>query len=187
MAGAPSYPLVIACAKAAGASLTTFSTAQRVLNVGDVWNASGNYLQLGACFRLLLRGGLSNKASSPGTVVFQLNAGSTVLWSSGNLSFNAASRVLLPFTLDVSLRLDSEGTGTSAKFMGQGTFGGIHLTNTDQTIQVPTTAPALGSGFDSVAAAGNVIEPYVGFSLSDAANGVQIQHYELWQISKINV
>lgn len=158
-----------------------------MLNTDDVWNVSGNYLKKGACFRMVLRGGLSNKASSPGTVVFQLNSGSTVLWSSGNLSLNASSRVLLPFTLDVGLRLDSVGTGTNAKFMAQGTFGGIHLTGTDQTIQVPTTAPALGTGFDSVAAAGNVIEPYVGFSLSDAANGVQIQQYELWQLSNISL
>ena len=42
---------------------------------------------------------------------------------------------------------------------------------------VPATAPAQGTGFDSTIA--NILDFWVGFSISNAANGVQIAQYKV--------
>ena len=189
MAGAPSLPQLLSSQSRVGTLFNTYTTAKRVMNDEDVWNCPGGYLQLGARFRWEITGGLSNVGTTPGNVFFQVMMGPTstpiIAWTSGNLALNANARTLLPFRLVIDLRVDSVGPSTSAKFLGQAWFTGIHLTNTDQTINVPTTAPAVGTGFDSVAAAGNVMELFVGFSNSQAGNGIQLYQCELWQLSKI--
>lgn len=179
MAGAPSLPQVLARQSRVGTLYNTYTTAKSVINEEDVINWPANILKLGSCFRIKVKGGLSNRASTPGTFAIQLMMGSVIAWTSGNLSFNANARTLLPFTLDLELRLDSIGSGTSAKFLGMGEFGGIHLTNTDQKIQVPTTAPAVGTGWASTAA--QAMDLFWAFGTSDAGNGVQIYDYEVMQ------
>jgi hypothetical protein len=185
MAGAPSLPQVHACQSRAGTLYNTYTTAKSVINEEDVINWPANILRVGSAFRIKVKGGLSNRAATPGTFAFQLMMGSVVAWTSGNLSFNASARTLLPFSLDLELRLDSIGSGTLAKFMGMGEFGGIHLTNTDQKIQVPTTAPALGTGWASTAA--QAMDLYVAFGTSDAGNGIQVQVYEVMQTAGFSV
>jgi hypothetical protein len=187
MAGAPSLPQLLSSQSRAGTLFNTYTTAKRVMNDEDVLNIPGNYLQLGTRLRWEIRGALSNVASTPGNVFFQIMMGSVIAWTSGNLAFNASARTLLPFTLDIDLRVASVGPTTAATFIGQGRFGGIHLSGTDGMINVPTTAPAAGTGWDSVAAAGNVMELFVGFSNSQAGNGVQLTACDVWQLSKIAV
>ena len=41
----------------------------------------------------------------------------------------------------------------------------------------PATAPAVGTGFDSTVA--NIVDFWVGFTISNVGNGIQIQQYEL--------
>ncbi len=185
MAGAPSLPQVLVSQSRAGTLFNTYTTAKRIINDEDALNIPGNYLQLGTRLRVRVKGALSNVATTPGNVFFQVMLGSIVAFTTGNLALNAAARTLLPFSLDIDLVLRAVGTSTTAQFLVQGTFGGVHLTNTDQTIQVPTTAPAVGTGFDSVAAAGNVLDFWAGFSNSQAGNGVQLHFYEVEQLSKI--
>jgi hypothetical protein len=68
--------------------------------------------------------------------------------------------------------------------MGGGILQGIHFTltagqtdavNTAGAFAVPATAPAVGTGFDSTIA--NTMDFFVGFSISNAGNGVQVQQY----------
>lgn len=182
---APSLPQVLASMSRAGTLFNTYTAAKRVINDEDALNLPGNPFRLGARFGIKVRGALSNVASTPGNVFFQvmMGASSIIAWTSGNLALNASARTLLPFTLDIDLLFSAQGTGTNAKFTGQGTFGGSHLTGTDAFTNVPTTAPAAGTGWDSVAAAGNVFDFFVGFSNSQAGNGVQLTSYDLIQYS----
>lgn len=190
MAGAATLIQCVSSQSRAGTLFNTFTTAKRVQNDEDVLNFPGNYLQQGTRFRWEISGALSNVASTPGNVFFQIMMGPTsniIAFTTGNLALNASARTLLPFRLVVDLRLDSVGPTTAAKFWGQAWFTGIHLSGTDSTINVPATAPALGTGFDSVATAGNVMELFVGFSNSQAGNGVQIQQCDVFQYSKIQL
>jgi len=191
MSGAPVYPQLLSSQSKAGTLFNTYTSAKRVMNDEDVINIPGNYLQVGARIRWEIRGAISNVGTTPGSIFFQVMMGPTstpiIAWTSGNLALNASARTLLPFTLDIDLRVDSIGPTTAAKFLGQGRFGGIHLTNTDQMINVPTTAPAVGTGWDSVSTVGNVMELFVGFSSSQSGNGIQLYSCDVWQLSKISV
>jgi len=179
MAGAIVLPEVLVRQQRAGALFNTFTTAKRIINDEDVFTFPPNTFRVGVAFEFYIKGGLSNVASSPGNVFFQFMMGSVIAYTTGNLAFNASARTLLPFTLKGTLRVDSIGPTTTAKFLGMGEFGGIHLTNTDQTIQVPTTAPAVGTGFDSTAQ--QAAEVWAGFSNSQSGNGVQLYDYQLTQ------
>jgi hypothetical protein len=151
----------------------------------DALGLPGNYLKLGARLGVKVRGAISNVVTTPGNIFFQIMMGTSniIAWTSGNLALNATARTLLPFTLELDLRVATQGTGTAAAFIGQATFGGVHLTNTDQMIQVPTTAPTNGTGWDSVSTAGNVFDFFVGFSNSQAGNGIQLTSYDVIQYS----
>src|SRR6478752_4355170 len=183
MAGPPSPPLLLSTMSAAGTLFNTYTTAKRVMVADDVINIPGNFLKSRAHIRWEVRGGLSNVATTPGNVFFQVMMGASniIAWTSGNLALNASARTLLPFTLDIDLIVTATGTGTSAAFTGTGRFGGIHLTGTDAMINVPTTTPTAGTGWDSVSATGNVMELFVGFSNSQAGNGVQLYSCDVFQ------
>jgi len=127
-------------------------------------------------------GALSNVASSPGTCVFQLMMGTIVAWSSGNITFNAAARVNLPFKLDIDVRVNTIGTGTSAQLMAMGWFNGVHVTNADTSINLPTSAPALGTGFDSITPSGD-FDLWLGFSNAQTGNGAQLQFFDIMQLA----
>lgn len=171
-----------------GTLFNTYTTAKSVINADDLVPLPANYLQIGSKFRIRALGGLSNIVTTPGTVAFQVMIGSIVAWTSGNIQLNATAHTLLPFFLDVTLRVDSIGASTAAKFLGQGILNGIMFTNTaaqtDATnttgcYPVPATAPAVGTGFDSTVA--NTLDFWVGFSISNAGNGVQLYDYSVEQ------
>ena len=46
---------------------------------------------------------------------------------------------------------------------------------------MPATAPAVGTGFDSTIA--NLLDFWVGFSISNSGNGVQVYQYTVEQLS----
>ena len=78
------------------------------------------------------------------------------------------------------------GSGTSANLIGQGTLAGVMFTltagqtdavNTSGLFMVPTTTPAVGTGFDSTIA--NILDFFVGFSISNAANTVTVDQYSV--------
>lgn len=188
MSGPASLPVVLASMSRAGTLFNTYTTAKRVINDEDVVNIPGSYLKLGARLQIKVKGAISNVVTTPGNIFFQLMMGTSniIAFTTGNLALNATARTLLPFSLDIDLRVASIGITTAATFIGQAEFGGIHLTNTDQKIQVPTSSPTAGTGFDSIAAAGNVLDFFCGFSNSQAGNGVQLTLYEVWQLSGLS-
>ena len=74
--------------------------------------------------------------------------------------------------------------------MGQALATGVMFTRTaGQTdnanigsgLLVPITAPAVGRGFDSTVS--NVLDFFAGFSISNAANTVKIEQYEVESVN----
>lgn len=178
------YSNVLASSRAAGGLFNTYTTAKTVINPTELVQLPPNWWYVGKRIRVTAKGGQSNLVTTPGTTTFQIMMGSIVAWSSGAIQLNAAAHVLLPFTLTVDLRCDTIGSGTVAKLLGMGqlsgimytlTAGQVDATNTPPAFQVPATAPAVGTGFDSTIA--NILDFWQGFSISNAANGVQIYDY----------
>jgi hypothetical protein len=188
MAGIPSFMQVLTAQSVVGTLFNTFTTAKTVINQTDLVPLPVNYLQVGSKFRIKAAGGLSNIVTTPGTVTFQIMVGAIVVWTSGAIQMTTTAHTLAPFKLEVDLRLDAIGTGTTAKFLGMGTLSGIGFTvgaGADSTtvvgnFPVPATAPAVGTGFDSTIA--NNLDFWTGFSISNAGNGVQLYDYSVEQM-----
>lgn len=174
----------IAFQRAAGTLFNTYTTAKSVINPTELVTLPPNYLEVGKRFQTTVGAALSNIITTPGTVTFQIMMGSIVAWTSGAIQLNATAHTLLPMRLVVDWRVDTIGSGTTAKLLGMGTLQGIHFTltagqvdavNVPGAFSVPATAPAVGTGFDSTIS--NILDFWVGFSISNAGNGIQVFDY----------
>src|SRR5712691_3442695 len=161
---------VLTAATAVGTLFNTYTAAKSVINATNLVQFPPNYIFVGKKLRVTVRGGVSNIVTTPGTITFQIMMGAIVAWTSGAIQLNATAHTLLPFTLVVDLRCDSIGAGVAAKFLGMGQLSGIMFTvtaaqidgvNTETVLQVPRTAPAVGTGFDSTIA--DILDFWVGF------------------------
>ena len=178
---------LLVCQKEAGTSFGTFTTAKTVINPEDLYTFPAGFFSVKKELTIKVRGALSNIVTTPGTVVFQVMIGSVIAFTTGNIQLNATAHTALPFWLDIDLTCRADGNGTSANLMGQGALGGIMFTltaaqvdavNTSGLFMVPTTAPAVGTGFDSTIA--NILDFFVGFSISNSGNAVKIEQYKVY-------
>jgi hypothetical protein len=174
---------------ASGTLFNTYTTAKTVINQQSLFGVPGNALVPGDSLTITAMGAISNIATTPGTVTFQIMMGTVVAWTSGAIQLNATAHTTLPFRLQVELTVQLINTtvgGAVAKFMGFGILTGVMFTktaaqtdgaNSETVIMVPVTAPAQGTAFDSTVA--NNVDFWVGFSISNAGNGVQIHQYRV--------
>jgi hypothetical protein len=175
--------------RTAGTLFNTYTTAKTVINQQDLYGFYANYFQLGSKLRVKVRGGISNIVTTPGTVTFQVMLGSVVAFTTGAVQLNATAHTLSPFTLDIDLTCQLTNTavgGAVAKLMGQAVLTGNAFTktaaqvdgaNTETVINLPTTAPALGTAFDSTVS--QILDFWTGFSISNAGNGIQLAQYDV--------
>lgn len=170
--------------QAAGTLFNTYTTAKSVINTTELYTFPANTFRVGSKLRIRMMAGLSNIVTTPGTVTFQVMMGSIVVWTSSTVQMSTTANTLLPIELEVNMRLDSAGSGTAAKFMAVGKAIGLNLqlgsgaangTVTDSALTLPTTSPAVGTGFDSTIA--NILDFWVGFSTNNAGNGIQVYDY----------
>lgn len=185
-----SVPNILVTQSAAGTLFNTYTTAKTVINGSDVLSLPANYFTVGKKLRVRVAGGLSNIVTTPGTTSFQIMLGSVIAWTSGAIQLNATAHTLLPFTLDVILRCDSVGATTAAKLIGMGVLSGVMFTltaaqvdgvNSSAVMQVPATAPAVGTGWDSTVA--QTLDFFTAFSVSNAGNGIQIYDYTVEEMN----
>lgn len=171
--------------QAAGTLFNTYTTAKTVINAQALWTMPENHLLVGKSFRWVVRGALSNLVTTPGTLEFQIKVGSVIAFTTGQIQLSSTAHVLVPFWLDIDLTCRSIGNSTSATFMGQAKIESQAVvatavadgTQTHSVLLAPNTAPAVGTGFDSTVA--NIVDFWAGFSISNAATGVQIQQYKI--------
>lgn len=184
--------------EAAGANYASFTTAKTVINQQDLLPLPAGFFRIGRKLRITLHAALSNIVTTPGTVTFQVMLGTIVVWSSGAIQMNATSHVNLPMKLVVDLTCQLTNTtvgGVIAKLMGQGVLTGVHFTKTiaatdlwgrvsaadaavsEAIINVPITAPALGTAFDSTIA--QTLDFFVGFSISQPTNNITVAQYDV--------
>jgi hypothetical protein len=179
--------------RTAGTLFNTYTTAKTVINQQDLYGFYANYFQLGSKLRVKVNGAISNIVTTPGTITFQVMLGTVVAWSSGAVQLNATAHTTLPFQLDVDLTCQLTNTavgGAIAKLFGLGRLTGVMFTktagqtdgaNTETVMMVPVTAPALGTAFDSTIS--QILDFWVGFSISNAGNGVRIDQYDVEALS----
>jgi hypothetical protein len=171
---------------AAGTSFGTYTTAKTVINPQALYVLPAGFWTIGKKLRITIHGGIGTLVTTPGTITFQVMIGSVIAFTTGAIQLNATAHTNLPFRLDITLTCRAVGNSTNANLMGQGIIFGKMVTvtaaqtdgaNTNSVILVPATAAGVGTGFDSTIA--NILDLFVGFSISDAANTIKIEQYEV--------
>lgn len=189
----PGYSQLLACQHAAGALLNTYTTAKSVINPQALYTIQPNGIRVGDYLRVRASGGISNIVTAQPTFTFQIMMGSIVVHTSQAILTTTTAHTLIPFEYTAYMRLDSEGSGTAAKFQTQAHLHGIMFLISgavgDPTLGVgdilaPNTAPAVGTGFDSSIA--NILDFWTGISVSNAANGIQVYQYTAELLSDRN-
>lgn len=179
--------------QAAGTLFNTYTTAKTVINPQALWTIPAGYLQVGDVIRVTVHGGVSNIVTAQPTFTFQIMMGSIIVHTSGAILTTTTAHTTIPFTYIFRGRVDTIGSGTTAKLMGQGMLTGRMFlisgavgdpTLGEGEVMCPNTAPALGTGFDSTIA--NNLDFFVGISVSQATNGIQIQEYTVELLSERN-
>lgn len=178
--------LVNKAQEASGTAFSSFTTAKTVINAQALAVLPAGFFEVGTRLSVRVRGAISNIVTTPGLIAFQVMLGSVIAFTTGNIQLNATAHTLLPFWLDIDLTCQVVGSGTTAKLMGTSRITGVMFTKTagqtdsaqgDQTIMCPATAPAQGTGFDSTAA--QTLDFYAAFTISDPANTVRIDQYDV--------
>lgn len=174
----------LVAAQVAGTNFTTYTTAKTVLPVGCLVTLPANWWYIGRTIRVTAMMGISTLVTTPGTITFQVNLGSVAAFSTGAVQLNATAHTTLPAYFEAILTCRAVGSGTSANLIGNAKLNGVMFTRTagqvdnvniGDSLLGPATAPAVGTGFDSTAA--QTLDFFVGFSISSASNGVQVQTY----------
>ena len=185
----PYFQQVLCSQQANGTLFNGYTTAKSVINATELVPMVGNYLRVGSKLRVSAWGGLSNIVTTPGTITFQIMMGSIVVWTSGALQLSTTANTLTPFGFQATIRLLTAGPSTAATFIGGGSVTGLDVqlgsgvanpTVSDSTLVVPAGAPAAGTGFDSTIS--NIFDFWVGFSISNSGNGVQLYDYSVEQL-----
>lgn len=174
----PAYPLVLASAYADGAALTASVTATSILHGSGKATIPAGTLQLGSMVKATLRGRISNIATTPGTLTLDMRFGAVIISALGALNLNVAANTNASFELEILAVIRALGTGTSANALvtarctSRALIGSaLVAAGGDQTIILPDTAPAVGTGFDSTAS--QLVDVFGTWSLNNA-NSIQV-------------
>lgn len=170
----------------AGTAFNTYTAAKSVINPQALWVMPAGYLSVGKMLKITAFGSISNIVTTPGTINFQVKIGTVAAFDTGAIQLNATAHTTLPFWIEVVLSCRSIGSGTGSTFMSYSSVTGRMFTLTAgqvddpqgmQGLIVPTTAPAVGTGFDSTIA--NIVDLWAGFSISNVGNQIQTQLYKI--------
>lgn len=181
MAGTPEFPQKLASATTAATALASFTTAVSAINPTEIVPIPGNYLKVGSRFRITIFGALSNVVTAAPTFTFQVMIGSVVAFTTGAVTTNTTANTNIPCKIVFDLRVDSIGSSTAAKLVGSATLLCTAFAAGSTAITLPTTAPAVGTGFDSTVA--NNLDFWVACQTSNASNAFRVWDYMVEQLA----
>lgn len=192
--GKQGYNQTIACIRKQGTLYNTFTTAKSMLtSATSVEGVADAAVTLPPGFfypekkiKVRFVAGVSNIVTTPGTMTIQVNLGSIAVFTTGAIVLRTTAHTTIPLWGEIDLTCNTGGDGTLAQMRGQGRFTGQMIqqlgtaaadsATESSTILMPNTAPAVGTGFNATIS--NVLDFFVGFSISNAGNGFQLWEYE---------
>lgn len=161
----------------------TAAAAATCLPGSAIFTFPASLLKIGDEFRITASGRISCVVTTPGAARFDVRFGSTVVFDGLAMNLNTTAQTNVPWWLDVKLTCRSIGNSTSATMFGQGVFaspaivGAAAITagGSTQFVLPNTTAPAVGSGFDSTVS--NTIQLF--FTQTVATGSMTLHTYNL--------
>jgi hypothetical protein len=180
--GSQFYVDTLAAMQADGTALANSVTATSLLHASGIVSLEEGFYYVGRTLRVRCAGRISNIVTTPGTITFTIRHSAIDVWSSGAIALNVVAKTNVPFTLEVELTCRAVGASTSANLMGIGrllteSIVGSPLPSVGGAGQlvVPTTAPAVGSGFDSTIA--NPVNLFAQWSIANAGNTITAHQF----------
>jgi hypothetical protein len=137
----------------------------------------------GQAVRITATGRISVLNPTPGNLTLDVRMGPTsniIVFNGGAFALNtAAAKTNVTWWAEFLLTCRATGNGTAANLFGTGWFqseavNGAAVGLTD-TVSLPASAPAVGTGFDSTVAM--VADLFATFSVNNAANSITAHQY----------
>lgn len=174
----PAYPLVLASAQTDGTALANSTTATNILHASGTPTLAAGVLQVGSTIKVVVKGRISTLATTPGTLTLDVRFGSVIVFNGGAMTLNTTAQTNATWELEALLTIRALGTTTSANLLGTGRFtsravvgSGAAGTGGANTLLLPDTAPAVGTGFDSTAS--QQVTVFATWQTANAANSIQ--------------
>jgi hypothetical protein len=144
----------------------------------------------GQALRIRAMGRISNIITTPGTLTLRVKFNTTpiIVAASQAMQLNAVAKTNVTWILDWDLTVRTVGGGTSATLMHSGQWQSESVVGAGTgaagstgigALNIPASAPAVGTGFDSTVA--NVIDLTAQFSLT--GNSMLAHSYKLESIN----
>lgn len=170
-----SWNQTLITAQGDGSALSNTTTPTSILPAAAKLLVPGNLLKIGDIIRIRALMRISTAASTPGTITFDVRAGtSTVIFNGGASGTVATSASNL--TADLEAYLTVRSIGTSGTVLGAGRLLSAALSATTPIMLLPTSAPAVGSSFDTTNSF--VLDLYATWSVASASNSLTLHQYE---------
>lgn len=164
-----------------GTALSNSTTATSIIAPAAKFTLPANYMAIGRTLRITARGRISNIVTTPGNLTLDVRFGSVVVFNGGAIALNTTAKTNVTWSLVLELTCRAIGASTSANMMGIGTLISESLSgaasNFDSVTNLPVSAPAVGTGFDSTTA--QTVDLFATFSVANSGNSIQSHQYIL--------
>lgn len=187
-----SWGQLIATIPIQGVLYNTYTTAKSMLTSATATEASAGFVQLPPGFfhregiiKIEFTAGVSNRVTGPDTFTIQVMIGAVIAFTTGAITLTTTAHTTIPLWGEITLTCEKEGSGALTQLRGQcrlsgqmiqqGGTAGADSATLSNTILMPNTASALGTGFDGTVQ--NSLDFFVAQSVSNAANGFQLNTY----------
>ena len=165
-----------------GTALTNTTTATSIIAPAAKKMLPANYANLiGRRLLVKARGRISNIVTTPGTLTLDLRFGSTVVFNGGAMALNTTAKTNVTWELEAELVVRSIGASTTATVLGIGSFCSESVVGAAagvaNTIMLPASAPAVGTGFDSTAT--QIVDLFGTWSIANAGNSILTHHFSI--------
>lgn len=172
-----------------GTALNTSTTATSIIPAAARFTLPSNFFWVpGKAIRIKAMGRVSNIVTTPGTLTLDVRFGTVatpiVVFNGGAMQLNAVAKTNVTWWLETILTCRTIGSGTAATMLGIGQWSSEAVVGSPLPsaggagqLNMPASAPAVGTGFDSTIT--NVVDLFATFSISNAANSIQLHEYTL--------
>jgi hypothetical protein len=162
----------IVAAQADSTALTASVTPTSILPAGAVFTMPQGLLSyIGKTLRLKAFGRISTVVTTPGTLTLDVRFGAVVVFNGGAMALNIVAKTNVTWMLDLMLTM--RVLGATAQMIGAGIFASeavigcaVPTVGSSGVLLLPTSAPAVGTAFDSTAA--NTVNLFGTWSINNA-------------------
>lgn len=161
-----------------GTALTNTTTATSILPGVAKYTLPAGYLQKNSKVRVRAAGRISTAASTPGTLTLDVRFGSVVVFNGGASGTLATSASNVTWIADIYMTTRAVGASTTANLMGTGQLLTAALSTTTPIMLLPTSSPAVGTGFDSTSS--QIVDFFATWSAASASNTITLHEYSLY-------